>query len=99
MKPDLHKRHYFINQYINNLSTLYRRSNKRKIYRKSIHIKKPEKNWNGNIAKKFEPLALLGQDPVRYKIVVDNTSLQMQRILNTSVVKYSIKIIKIFIRN
>jgi hypothetical protein len=37
-----------------------------------------KKLWNGNITEKSETMALLGQDPVRCKIVADNKCLQVK---------------------
>jgi len=57
MKPDLHKRHYFINQYKNNHSTLCRRSSHNSWFRgkfaERVFTLKTGKNWNANIDRKI----------------------------------------------
>jgi len=44
-------------------------------------------------------MAFLGQGPVGSKIIVDNECFQQERILNTSVVKFPMKMEKIFNRH
>jgi hypothetical protein len=48
---------------------------------------------------KSEAIAVLGQDPIRYKIIKDNRYLQQAKNLNISVVKLVVKMKKKFNKN